>query len=243
MRKKTANQRNDGKLWIDRPAWRVISWVALVLSPLLAVVALVIALSASNTALEVESRQLREMQKRPFLSLAFVMGKKYTYSVFYPESEVTHKRNFHLGLVNSGPMYSEEGQLQLFVPKYLKVDSIVALSDVVRSVHPMNEIIEWEKFDVYSIMFGTIYPGGGPFDPVMGMVIPLFSIWLGLRDTVNAKDHLQWEIIYGISAKDIDGLYRRRTLGIYFGTDEESQKILDSLDFEKNQYIPRYRLE
>jgi len=100
----------------ERPWWKLIVQIMTIFT----------GLAALGIAVWVGVSQLKEMQKRPFLSLAFIRedatSTYYSYSLFLSREEIAKKQTFTFGVVNSGPIASVGGKVLLAIPFFLKVD-------------------------------------------------------------------------------------------------------------------------
>lgn len=268
-KEKDINQsENEQKsLWINKPIPRIISWFSVTFSLIVALIALVVAIvanctanKASQIAIEVENRQLEEMQKRPFLSVAFGSGASALrrYTICLDSNVVTIPHTFALMLTNSGETATKGGEVILLVPSFLKVINITPLREDVE----VEQMEEWEKMlseiDVngasfYSISFPPIKGGGAPIqlssNEMSAIPIRLANVTISMPDTnhpeanrLRVHGRLSWPLLYVISTWDDDGFYNQRCLWVYYGIYDE--KIRDSLhryNWEKNMTDIRFR--
>ena len=205
-------------------------------------------------------KQLEEIKKRPFLSLGFVTENslQVDYSLFYPKGEVFKQHTFSLGIVNTGPRFSQGGEVILVIPRYLELDTIYTLTSAEKRLNveiSKRELLEtsgWIGCQVYSITFDGIYPGGGisvrSIDLPGYIAEPVLKFRVGLSGIPTEKDSAdylrEWSFFYLIYTKDDDGLYSQRAITAYFLPKFDSL-LFDSLqneNYNENQYDKRYRI-
>ena len=216
----------------ERPWWKLIVQIMTIFT----------GLAALGIAVWVGVSQLKEMQKRPFLSLAFIredaISTYYSYSLFLSREETAKKQTFTFGVVNSGPIASVGGKVLLAIPFFLKVDDSI-LQLVKRGKSGVDPIRRRPDLDnafggsvVFEIPFGSIYAAGNFQDVV--------TFKLSMPDTNLARfredGEIAWPLVYKILADDDDDSYRHRWLWVYFGIDEKSSKAekLKKRNYEKN---------
>lgn len=204
----------------ERPRWKFFVQI-------MTIIAGVSAAMLAGIAVWIGITQLHEMQRRPFLSLAFgkeldVRRLEMDYSILVSEEELQDGKWFVLRVENSGNKSSKKGVVHLGVPEFLdvKFDTTFFIAPILRK----DLYYRFGGTPVYEIPFDEILPGKGFIKPGDTIEKPMSKavalIKLSMPDTLKGKDwrlckHITWPLLYRITTEDEEGVYPIRRIMVY----------------------------